>query len=367
MVHFGFFALVLVAVYWVNRAIGLIDRLIAGGSDVATFAQFMALTLPYVVYLVLPISALVATLYAVNRLTGDSEMVVAQTAGFGPWRLARPVLVFGLIVGVMVAVLGHVLVPASRAVLAERGQALSRDVAARFLKAGEFLQPARGVTVYVRDITPDGEMLGMFLQDRREEAVRTTYTAERAFLLPGEGAESARLVMLDGMAQTLEVETRNLFVTTFADFAYDIGGLASGGGGRSPDPRELPTRVLLAAPLAALASTGAPASELRYEGHARIAEPLLAVALPPMALGFLLMGGYSRFGLWRQHMAAVAAAVTIQVAANWAEARAVNDAGMLWAVYMPPALAYGAAGLLLWRAGLARRPFRRIGGGKAAA
>ena len=236
LMHFGFFALVLVAVYWVNRAIGLFDRLIADGSSLKLFLAFTALALPNVVALVLPVAALVATLYVVNRMAADSELVVAQTAGLGPWRLVRPVLAFGLVVGVMVAVLAHALVPVSRAALAQRGEALSEDVTARLLREGEFLHPAAGVTAYVREIAEDGALLGLFLQDRRDGGVSTTYTAERAYLVPAEGGGGPRLVMLDGMAQTLDALSRTLIVTTFADFAYDLGRLTGAERVRRPDP-----------------------------------------------------------------------------------------------------------------------------------
>ncbi|WP_043917293.1 LPS export ABC transporter permease LptF [Jannaschia aquimarina] len=358
LLQFGFFALVLVAVYWVNRAIGLFDRLIEGGSSLATFLQFTALALPSVIGAVLPIAALVATLYGINRLSSDSEMVVAQTTGLGPWRLARPVAVFGLAVGAMAAILAHGLEPLARTALAERGQELSADVTARFLQEGEFLHPGDGVTVYVREIAETGELLGLFLQDRRDGETHTSYTAERAYLVRGEAG--ARLVMLEGMAQTLELRTRNLITTTFADFAYDLAGLTGADTTRSRDPRELPTGALLAAGPEAQAATGAAVAELRYEGHARIAEPLFAALLPLLALGFLMLGGYSRLGLWRQIGGAVLAAVVLQLLSNVAENRALDDAGLWGLAYVPAVLTGLLASILLWRATLGPRPLRRI-------
>jgi len=355
---FGFFALVLVAVYWVNRAIGLFDRLIAGGSDVLVFLTFTALALPAVIHAVLPIAALVATLYGINRLSADSEMVVAQGAGLGPWRLARPVAAFGIAVGLMVAVLGHVLVPQARTALAERGEMLAQDVTARFLKQGEFLHPGDGVTVYVREISPDGELLGLFLQDRRNDALRTSYTAERAFLVPLD--EGPRLVMLDGMAQTLDVATRSLVTTTFDDFAYDLGGLTGAETMRRLDPRELRTPALLGATGEARRLTGAAPEVLRYEGHARIAGPLFAALIPLMALGFLMQGGYSRLGLWRQIGAGVIAAILLELGANVAETRALETGRWAW-TYLPAAVTALLAAALIWGAGLARRPWRRRG------
>ncbi|NCU21661.1 LptF/LptG family permease, partial [Candidatus Falkowbacteria bacterium] len=103
MALFGFFALVLVSVYWVNRAVRLFDQLISDGQTAWVVLEFTALTLPYVIRIVLPVAAFVATVYTINRLMTESEMVVMQATGASPWRLARPVAVFGLIVALMMA------------------------------------------------------------------------------------------------------------------------------------------------------------------------------------------------------------------------------------------------------------------------
>ncbi|MEM8822360.1 MAG: LPS export ABC transporter permease LptF [Pseudomonadota bacterium] len=347
LIYFGFFSLVLVAVYWVNRAIGLFDRLIAGGSNVATFLEFTALALPNVIHSVLPVSALVATLYGVNRLITDSEMVVAQTTGLSPWRLAWPVAAFGLMVGLMVSLLGHTLVPMSRTALADRGQDVAQDITARFLLEGEFLHPADGVTVYVREITEDGALQGLFLQDRRSDNMVTTYTAEQAILVE-EGGRTG-LVMFRGMAQTLRMPERSMITTSFQDFAYDLAGLTGERDARLRDPRELSTWALLWAGPEALEATGSDRAKLLFEGHARFSEPLFAAAIPLLALGFLMLGGYSRLGLWRQILAAVLAAVTLEMLGNVAEDTARGDAGMWWTTYVPPLLTLGLGLGLIWR------------------
>ena len=120
LTQFGFFALVLVSVYWINRAVRLFEQLIQDGQTALVVLEFTALTLPVVIALVLPVAAFAATAYGTNRLASESELTAMQAAGLSPWRLARPVLVFGLLVGLMVAVLAHALVPLARARLAER-------------------------------------------------------------------------------------------------------------------------------------------------------------------------------------------------------------------------------------------------------
>ena len=54
---FGALALVLAAIYWVNRAVILFDRLIADGQGFAVFIEFTALSLPEVLRLIVPMAA----------------------------------------------------------------------------------------------------------------------------------------------------------------------------------------------------------------------------------------------------------------------------------------------------------------------
>jgi len=351
---FGFFSLVMVAVYWVNRAVRLFDQLIGDGQSSLVFLEFSMLTLPNVIRLVLPISAFVASVYVANRLTQESELVVMQATGFSPWRMARPVLVFGLIVAGMMAILMHVLVPASRGALAERTAEISQNVTARFLTEGQFTHPSAGLTFYIRELAPTGELLDMFLADERDPARRVTYTARKALFARTE--TGPKLLMFDGMAQTLDGSGRSLSLTRFADFTYDFSGMIETGdrGKRSVD--ELGTAELLSPTPALLAETGESAEAFLFDGHSRFAQPLIAAATAVIGFAGLLIGAFSRFGLWRQIAISVAMLVVLQAIVTVSTDLALTaPGGWLWA-YAAPLVGFAQATGLLW---LAARPRRR--------
>lgn len=161
----------------------------------------------------LPVSAFAACVYAINRLMQESELVVMQATGFSAFRLARPVLYFGLSVAMMHLVLTHVLVPMSQVRLADRSAEVSENVTARFLNEGRFMHPTTGITLYIRKITPLGELRDIFLSDERDAAQRVVYTAEKALLVRGDNGPN--LVMLDGVAQRLVRGDNRLAVTRF--------------------------------------------------------------------------------------------------------------------------------------------------------
>lgn len=354
---FGFFSLVLVSVYWVNQAVQLFEQLIADGQSALVFLEFSALTLPNVVRMVLPVAAFTGTLYVTNRLQTESELVVMQATGFSPWRLARPVLYFSLILAGVMLILTNILVPASRSELAARRAEIAENITARFLVEGSFQHPASGLTLYIREISLAGELLDLYLSDARTEGTTTTYTSERAVLVRGESGP--KLVMFDGMAQTLKGESRQLSVTRFGNFTYDIGALIAPGQRRRTDLRELSTPELLAPTAALEKSIKKPAAAFRAEGHSRIAQPLTAGTFAIIGFAALLTGSFSRFGVWRQIALAIVMLIVVQAINNSAIAAAEAD-NSLWPLIYLPALAGAAiASILLWVAARPRRVRRR--------
>lgn len=350
---FGFFSLVLVAVYWVNRAVGLFDQLIGDGQSAMVFLEFTALTLPNVIRLVLPISAFAACVYVANRLTQESELVVMQATGFSPWRLARPVFLFGVIVAVMVAILMNLVVPASRTTLAARSAEVEANVTARFLREGTFLHPVEGITFYIREIATDGALRDVFLSDARDTTRRVTYSALRALVVTSESGP--KLVMFDGMAQTLDRGTGRLNVSRFADLTYDIGAFVARRPAGNPTPEELDTLTLLRADGDRARALGTTRAAMLQEAHGRLASPLLSLAASLIGFSTLLLGAFSRFGLWRQILLAIVLLVLVQLAANAATRVALEGPRNWPVIYAPALLGLAMAALLLF---LAARPFR---------
>lgn len=343
---FGFYALVLVAVYWINRAVGLFDQLIGDGQTALVFVEFSLLTLPNVIRLVLPIAAFIAAVTVTNRLMQESELVVMQATGFSAFRLARPVLYFGVTVLAMMLVLLHVLVPASRSAIVQRQAEISENVTARYLTPGQFTHPASGVTLYLREISETGELMNLFLSDNRDPAESVTYTAQKALFARGE--DGPKLIMLQGMAQTMTRVDGRLSVTRFADFTFDLGSLMTGTTRPNRTKGELTTSEMLWPTPAVLTETGETPAALWNEAQSRFAEPLTAMTVPMIGFAALLLGAFSRFGLWRQIAVAIAMLIVVQ-ALNTVAANLSTAFPLGWVLAYVPAIAGLAIGTAtLW-------------------
>ncbi|MFV1593586.1 LPS export ABC transporter permease LptF [Phaeobacter sp. JH20_36] len=333
LLFFGFFALILVAVFWINRAVVLFDRLIGDGQSALVFLEFTALALPNLVRMVLPVAAFAASVWVTNRLNSESELTVLRATGTSPWQMAKPALAFGLITALMMSILTHVLLPASIATLEQRESEVARNVTAKLLSEGDFLHPARGVTFYIGRIDPDGTLNDVFLSDRRNPAESVTYTGGKAYLVRDD--DRTHLVMVDGMSQRIDAETQRLSSTIFSDFSYDISSLANKAEEKTRNIRAIPSLELLRQMPKLIADGPYSAGALAEELHLRFARALVCVAVVLIGFASLMLGGFSRFGVWRQALLAFVLLIFVEGLRGVVSEPVLHNADFWPLIYLP--------------------------------
>ncbi|MEM6942508.1 MAG: LPS export ABC transporter permease LptF [Pseudomonadota bacterium] len=351
---FLFFVLVFTGVIWLSQSLRVIETVVNNGQSALVFLEFTALLLPRVMTVVLPVAAFAATLYTINRLFGDSEIVVMFAAGISGHALLRPILMFTITLTLVLLAISIYVVPLSQREMRDRISEVRGDVAAAFLREGTFINPSRGVTVFIRSIESEGALDGVFIHDTREPEQIATYTAERAVLLSDKGA--TRLIMFDGVAQ-FEVlnQPETLSLLRFDQLGYDLAQFASENGSRLHKPSEMFLPDLLRIDEEQAAKRYRPLGEFRAEAHEALSAPIYAIALPLLAVAIVLSAGFRRQGFLGRVLGAVGVAVTLRVLGLAAKS-AVSGAAVLWPVmYVPPLLGIVVAIYLLSSRGMAPR------------
>ncbi len=351
---FGFFALVLVSVYWINQGVDLFGQLISDGQTILAFLELTTLALPPIIMMVLPVAGFVATLYVFNRLITDSELVILQTAGISPLRLLRPVFYFGAIMAFLVAGLSNGLAPQAEAQFRKRSNILGNDLVAQLMRAGVFQSPISGITIYISDISPEGELQGLFIHDRRSETREVTYRADRGYLL--RDAENARMILLSGRSISLDRVTNRLSDLSFERLNYDITQAQSPtGSGSNEEPeneRGMSTPALIAADQDLANRAGIPLDRIKWQLHYRFAQAMFAFFVPLIAASCLMLRNFSRLGLWAQIMLAVGLVIPLQMSKNLLSAQVINAPHLAPLAYVQPllcAVVFGAVLLAVYK------------------
>src|SRR5690606_5579994 len=90
----GLFAFVLILG---NAIRDLLTYVLAGQIPLTVFAELLLLLVPYVISYALPMGMLTGVLLTLGRLSADSEITAMRAAGLSVWRIARPVVLLGVL------------------------------------------------------------------------------------------------------------------------------------------------------------------------------------------------------------------------------------------------------------------------------
>ena len=274
---------VLTGVIWITQALRQIDLLTSKGQTIIIFLLMTGLALPSLVAIIAPVALFAGVLYTLNKLNGDSELVVMAASGVSPGRLLRPLALLSGIVFVVVAFVYIQLLPWSFGAIENLTSYVRADFISNFARPGAFSSLDLGFVFHYRDHTADGALRGVFLQDRRDPAHVTTYIAEAGKTVEKDGQSYLQLskgVLIRPQAGG------NSATVTFDDYTLDLSQFIQQAGSIKK-PRERTTAQLLAPDAKDLADPSL-AGHIRGELLDRLASPLYALVAG--LIGFAALG-----------------------------------------------------------------------------
>ncbi len=226
---FGAFLLVLIsltAVIWLTHALREIDLMTNQRQTILTFLGITGLLIPMLILVIAPLALVVAVGHTLNRLNTDSEIVVMNASGMSPWRVFRPFMTTTLVVSALVLWVSAYVAPAGLRELRDWATKVKADFVVNVVQPGRFINIERGLTLHIRERRPDGQLLGIFIDDRRDPNERATSLAEY-----GEIVETGRgtfLVLVNGSVQRVESGRTDPTIVKFERYAFDLSRFAGG-------------------------------------------------------------------------------------------------------------------------------------------
>lgn len=282
----------LTSVIWVTQALREVDLITGKGQTVLIFFTVTLLSLPALIAGIAPVALFMATLYTLNKLNSDSELIVMNAAGVAPHRLTRPFIALTLVTAALVGWMSLSVMPAGFRSLRDLITLIRADFVANVIKEGQFVSLDSGVTFHYREKQGQA-LLGIFMQDRRDPNQPAVYIAER-----GQSAEADGNSFLMLEKGTIQRESRNQnssSIISFERYALNLSALtgdADGAGGGDGDkvvykPRERTTWALLTQdpnePYYKIQE-----GRFRAELHNRLSAPLYPIAF--MLVAFAILG-----------------------------------------------------------------------------
>ena len=164
--------MVLFAFFDVLQELGSLGRNNYGLGQVVIV---VLLNIPGHLYEILPVAALIGTLFALSRLVGNSEYAVMRVSGLSNWRVAGIFAVIGIVLSMLVLVLGEYAAPWSEQAAQRYKLSATRSVVAQQFRSGLWVKDGSSF-INVREVMPDNTLRGVeiygFNADGRLEWIR---------------------------------------------------------------------------------------------------------------------------------------------------------------------------------------------------
>jgi lipopolysaccharide export system permease protein len=286
-VTFGAFLIIcasVTALMWITQALRDIDLMTNQGQSIFVFIGITSLIIPLLVQIIAPIALMIAVAHVLNKLGNDSELIVMNAAGMPPWVLFRSFLTVAIVVSLIVAALSIYVAPWGLRELRRWANEVREDLVINILKPGRFTKLEANLTLHVRERLPNGQLLGIVIDDQRNPKERATILADQGDLVKNE--RGLFLVLKNGSVQRHETGQPDPALVLFSSYGFDLSSISSGPRGIVYSTRE---RYLweLFDPTRTDEVFADRVGEVRAELHDRITAPLYPLAFVVMTYAYL--------------------------------------------------------------------------------
>jgi lipopolysaccharide export system permease protein len=299
----------LCAVALLGRSLSELDIIVEQRQSALIFLKLIALALPQLLNLILPIAVFVAALVALNRLHTEQEIVVAFAGGMSRWRVIRPAVKLASLAALLSLILGVWVQPFTAREIRETAFSVRADLASVLVREGEFNKPASDLTVYAGKVDPDGRIHDLFIHQQKPGGGDVTYMAAEGRVASHNG--SPVLVMSRGSSQEFSADGVLNFLR-FDDYSLDLTAFLTTG---ELLHYKISDRYLHELFFPDLAHDWEQKNRVKMlaEGHSRLANPLYSIAFMAMALAAVIGSTFSRLGYGRRIAAVGAAAMVVRI------------------------------------------------------
>jgi lipopolysaccharide export system permease protein len=190
------------------------------GQSVFVFIGITGLIIPLLIQIIAPIAVMIAVSHVLNKLGNDSELIVMNAAGMPPWIVFRPFLAVGAVVSLLVAVISTYVSPWGLRELRLWATEVRADLVSNVIQPGRFTKLEEKLTLHIRERQPNGQLLGILIDDQRSPKERVTVLAETGNIVKNQ--RGIFLILQNGSVQRHETGQRDPALVLFDSYGFDL-------------------------------------------------------------------------------------------------------------------------------------------------
>ncbi len=233
----------LTGIVWVIQALRKLDVITTKGAAILIYLQLTTFAVPMLILAIIPIALLVATIFVINSLNSNSELVVINASGASNLTLAKPLLILALLCSLFVGFVGHFVISWSLINLKTMAALMKADLISIVVQEGAFTQIENGLTFHIAKRDAGGLLGGILISDERDEKMSVVYTAREGVVTKINN--NSAILLKNGEIHQRNHEDGTVTVITYQSYAFDLSTFAGKIRKLSLRPKERTTLDLL--------------------------------------------------------------------------------------------------------------------------
>ena len=331
---FLIFSFTFISILWLVQILPKLEGLVLNKQPLNIFISVAMNTIPQVAYFVIPVAAFFSTIYAINKLVSETEIVAITSSGFSILSYAKIIFIFGLTVSLILFLITFFVLPKSAFKLQSIFFDIEQNFATKFIDSRKFLHPISGVTIYVRDKLEENQMTGVFVFDDRNDNYSLLYSAKEAAIRDNDGIRD--LIMQDGELQIMSKDEKSVVSVRFERFGINLNSFIPEKQYYLASPSDVSpiTGIVRSKELAEL--TDYSPSEYLAESHMKLASILSPIALCMLGGLALIVFNSEGYGTTAIVIFLSLVALVMQVAIISLKSLLVLNPDTFLLIYLPP-------------------------------
>jgi len=218
--------LVLMAIFITQRFVRVLAEASDGDIPASLVMGFLALKMPVLAALILPLSFFLGMMLAHGRFYVDSEMTVIRACGVSEWYVARVMMLVALLFALLTGVLTLWLAPLAVETEYQMEDRIASEAGLMSLIPGRFEETAnKNAVMFVHDISSNNNLNKVFLaqQDAEDAADRIQIVYAEGGKVSENDDGSQQLVLTQGHQYEGKKGRNDFSVVEFEEYQIQIG------------------------------------------------------------------------------------------------------------------------------------------------
>lgn len=209
-------------IIFIVYSIKFIELIFNHNAPIRYLLRLSIYTIPYILFVILPISTICTILYAAKRMCSNNELMALQCLGKSKMEIAMAFLLFTLIVCGIHYLISFYVMPFSYRNLRALEKEVENQYVGIFIEEGSFSDKIEGFTLYVEKKVEKSKFLHLFVRDARDKNKVVTIIAEFGEIKLKNGGKTLELLMHNGSYHDENTETKKYSMLLFNHYNMEI-------------------------------------------------------------------------------------------------------------------------------------------------